>query len=162
METVQLISMLFDSMNSEYIQENIDKIINLLGCAAKTLEKFVDENKQLHNDLIMQQALAQNGQSAIETNEHLIKRISALLKDFKELSIKSEDACKYCEHYQPCDGKNCKGYIEGKGAWDYKHCYYDWVWSCEDFNYGECPKLENTPCNGCNVENNWEWRGIDE
>ena len=67
METIQLINTLFDSMDSEYIQENVDKIIDLLKCAAKTLEKFVDENKQLHNDLIMQQTLAQNGQSAIET-----------------------------------------------------------------------------------------------
>ena len=46
METVQLISMLFDSMNSEYIQENIDKIIDLLGCAAETIEYLVDENRQ--------------------------------------------------------------------------------------------------------------------
>ena len=83
METVQLISMLLDSMDSQYIQENIDKIIDLLGCAAKTLEKFVDENKQLHNDLIMQRALAQNGQSAIETNKQLANRISVLLKEIR-------------------------------------------------------------------------------
>ena len=37
METVQLISMLLDSMDSQYIQENIDKIIDLLGCAAETI-----------------------------------------------------------------------------------------------------------------------------
>ena len=108
----------------------------------------------------MQRALAQNGQSAIETNKQLAKRISVLLKEIRELAIKSEDVCKYCKHYQPCDGKKCKDYIEGKGAWDDKHYYYDWVWSCQDFNYGECPKLENTPCNGCNFENNFEWKGI--
>lgn len=145
-------------MDSEYIQENVDKIIDLLKCAVETLEKLVYENKQLH----IQQSLAQNGQSAIETNKHLIKRISVLLKEIRELAIKSEDVCKYCKHYQPCDGKNCKDYIEGKGAWDDKHCYYDWVWSCQDFNYGECPKLENTPCNGCNFKNNWEWRDVNE
>ena len=136
METVQLISMLLDSMDSQYIQENIDKIIDLLGCAAKTIEKLNDENRQF------------------------TEKFSALSKDFYEIIIKSEDVCKYCKHYQPCEGKNCKDYIEGKGAWDDKHCYYDWVWSCQDFNYGECPKLENTPCNGCNFENNFEWKGI--
>ena len=30
METVQLINALFDSIDSGYIQENVDKIINLL------------------------------------------------------------------------------------------------------------------------------------
>lgn len=136
METVQLISMLLDSMDSQYIQENIDKIIDLLGCAAKTIEKLNDENRQF------------------------TEKFSALSKDFYEIIIKSEDVCKYCKHHQPCEGKNCKDYIEGKGAWDDKHCYYDWVWSCQDFNYGECPKLENTPCNGCNFENNFEWKGV--
>ena len=102
METVQLINTLFDSMDSGYIQENVDKIINLLGCAAKNLEKFVDENKQLHNDLIMQRALAQNGQSVIETNKQLTIKFDALLKDFKEVVIESEDVCKYCKIYQPC------------------------------------------------------------
>ena len=159
METVQLINTLFDSMDSGYIQENVDKIINLLGCAAKTLEKFVDENKQLHNDLIMQRALAQNGQSAIETNKQLTIKFDALLKDFKEVIIESEDVCKYCKNYQPREGKNCKDYIEGKDAWDYKSCYHDWVWSCQDFDYGKCPKLENTSCNGCNFKNNFEWKG---
>ena len=136
METIQLINMLFNSMDSQYIQENIDKIIDLLGCAAETIEYLVDENRQF------------------------TERFSALSKDFNEVIIKSEDICKYCKHHQSCEGKNCKDYIEGKGAWDDKNCYYDWVWSCEDFNYGECPKLENTPCNGCNFENNFEWKGI--
>ena len=136
METVRLISVLLDSMDSQYIQENIDKIIDLLGCAAKTIEKLTDENQQL------------------------TEKFSILSKDFNEVIIKSEDVCKYCKHHQPCEGRNCKDYIEGKDAWDDKHCYHDWVWSCQDFNYGECPKLENTPCNGCNFENNFEWKGI--
>lgn len=127
---------------------------------ADKFEELLSENEQLYNELAIQTALAQNGQSAIETNKHLIKRISVLLKEIRELAIKSEDVCKYCKHHQPCEGRNCKDYIEGKDAWDDKHCYHDWVWSCQDFNYGECPKLENTPCNGCNFENNFEWKGI--
>ena len=136
MEIVQLISALLDSMDSQYIQENIDKIIDLLKCAAETIKYLVDENQQL------------------------TEKISILSKDFNEVIIKSEDICKYCKHHQPCEGKNCKDYIEGKDVWDNKHCYYDWVWSCQDFKYGECPKLENTPCNGCNFKNNFKWNGV--
>jgi hypothetical protein len=91
----------------------------------------------------------------------LNKKFEALLKDFKEFILHPDNACKYCKHHHPCSGKECEGYVEGKGAWDNKHCYYDWQWSCMDFNFGECPKLENTPCNHC-IENDmrgFEWRG---
>lgn len=127
---------------------------------ADKFEELLSENEQLYNELIIQTALAQNGKSAIEINKQLKRKIDALLKDFNEVIIKSEDICKYCKNYQPCEGKNCKDYIEGKGAWDYKNCYHDWVWSCQDFDYGKCPKLENTPCNGCNFKNNFEWKGF--
>lgn len=50
----------------------------MLDEAANTLEKLYAENKQLRCDLIMQTALAQNGQSAIETNRQLTKQIAAL------------------------------------------------------------------------------------
>lgn len=49
--------------------------------AADTLEKLSAENKQLRTDLIMQTALAQNGQSAIETNKKLVQQIAALKKE---------------------------------------------------------------------------------
>lgn len=117
---MDIIQTLFDSMDSEYIQENCDQIIDLLGRAARVIQK--------------------------------------LSKDVRDLAVKSDNGCEYCKHHQPCDGKNCKDYIEGKTARDYKGCQHDWEWSCMDFRYGECPKLENTPCNMCNFENNWEWR----
>ena len=88
----------------------------------------------------------------------------ALLKDFKELILNSGDACEYCKYNQPCKGKDCEFYIKGTAAWDHNNREHDWQWSCEDFRFGECPKLENTPCNGC-VKNNmcgFEWRGIKE
>jgi hypothetical protein len=58
MEIIQLIRTLFGSMDSEYIQENDDKIIDLLKQAAETLEKIYADNKQLRTDLILQMALA--------------------------------------------------------------------------------------------------------
>lgn len=89
------------------------------------------------------------------------KNFEALLKDFKELILNPDDVCKFCRHNQPCNGKSCDDYIEGNGVWDNKNCHYDWQWNCMDFDFGECSKLENTPCNGC-IKNNmrgFEWRG---
>ena len=160
MDIIQLIRTLFASMDSEYIQENDDKIIDLLEQAAATLEKLSDENKQLRNDLLMQTALVQNMQNTIENNKEFTKKFEALLKDFKEFMLNPDDVCKYCKHNQPCYGKECELYVEGRGAWDKQGCKHDWEWSCEDFNFGECPKLENTPCNGC-IKNNmqgFKWR----
>ena len=161
MEIIQLISTLFGSMDSEYIQENDDKIIDLLKQAANTLEKLSGENKQLRNDLIMQTALAQNGQRVVEDNKILSREFETLLNDFKEFMLDSDGACKYCKHNQPCHGKECNLYIEGRGARDHRGYKHDWEWSCMDFNFGQCPKFEYTPCNGCGKNmQNFEWRGV--
>ena len=127
-----------------------------------TIEELIAENKQLRTDLIMQTALAQNGRSAIETNKQFVRKFDALLKDFKEFILHTDDVCKYCKHNQPCKSKECECYVEGVGAWSAKGYESDWQWSCEDFNFGECPKLENTPCNGCIKHNmqGFEWRGV--
>jgi hypothetical protein len=90
------------------------------------------------------------------------RNFEALLKDFKEFMLHPNDVCRYCKHNQPCRGKECALYIEGRDAWDHKGCKHDWEWSCIDFRFGECPMLENTPCNGC-IKNNmqgFEWRGV--
>ena len=92
----------------------------------------------------------------------LSEKFEALLEDFQEFIVNKDNICNYCKHNQPCHGKECDQYVEGKGAWDQKGYISDWQWSCEDFNFGTCPKLENTPCNGC-IKNNmqgFEWRGV--
>jgi hypothetical protein len=134
----------------------------ILTEAADRLEYLTEENKQLRNDLTMQTALAQNGQSAMETNKQLTRKFEALLEDFKEFILNPDDTCTYCENNQPCLGKECEFYIEGNEAWDHKGCKHDWEWSCKDFNFGECPMLENTPCNRCfeNDMSSFEWRGV--
>lgn len=75
--------------------------------------------------------------------------------------MKSADICDYCKHNTECKGKDCPKYISGKGCIDENGKYYDWKWSCKDLNFGECPLLENTPCNGCigNGSKGFEWRG---
>ena len=48
MTTTEIIRMLFGSMDSEYIQENDDKIIDLLGVAAEKLQEL----QQLIDDML--------------------------------------------------------------------------------------------------------------
>lgn len=94
-------------------------------------------------------------------NKQLTNKCEALLRDFKEFMLNRDNPCKYCKHNQPCKGEKCEAYIKSKDAWDHNGCKHDWEWSCEDFNFGECPKLENTPCNGC-IKNNmsgFEYKG---
>lgn len=142
--------------------------IKLVNEAADTIEKLSSENKQLRNDLIMQTVLAQNGQSAIETNRQLVQQIVALkaernaaIEDIKK-AIDGELICNFCKHDYECQGEGCDKYTEGVGATDENGNYHDWKWTCMDFDYGTCPKLEDTPCNEC-FENNlrgFEWRGV--
>ena len=129
--------------------------------AMMTLEKLSDENKQLRNDLIMQTALAQNGQSAIETNTRLKKQLKAAIEDIKK-AVDGEIICEFCKYDYKCLGDECDQYIDGVGGTDESGNYCDWEWTCMDFEYGACPKLEDTPCHGCfdNEMCGFEWRGI--
>ena len=104
------------------------------------------------------------------TNDHFVdtldfysERCQKLEEDFVELVMKSSDICSYCKNNIECKGKDCPKYVEGKGCWDDKRCYHDWVWSCKDFNFGTCDMMENTPCNGCfeNDNKGFEWRSND-
>ena len=134
----------------------------MLTEVADALEKLSVENKQLRNDLIMQTALAQNGQSAIETNKQLAKRLNIAIEDLKE-AINSDDICTFCKYDVFCQGEKCDKYIEGRGmTFEKTGQYIDEKWTCMDFEHGTCPKLEDTPCNGCfeNDMSGFEWRGV--
>lgn len=93
--------------------------------------------------------------------KELLDKYDQLETDFIELVMESEHICKFCKHNFECKGKECDKYIEGKGCWDANKCYHEWDWSCQDFDFGTCKMLENTPCNGCFDNNNkgFEWRG---
>lgn len=124
--------------------------------------------KEAATKLEQLQALAQNGQSAIETNQYLVKRIAELIeerdtvvKDLHKLASQCGDLCEYCEHNKPCLGEDCEHYICGIGMKDENGTYYDQKWTCMDFTFGTCAMLENTPCNQC-IQNNgshFTWKG---
>lgn len=80
------------------------------------------------------------------------------MPDWKALYIAAikkcdDDIYRKCTHYHECEAEECRdyesgtaGYINGSNA--------NFHWTCMDFNYGTCPVLENTPCNGC-VDNDF-------
>lgn len=90
--------------------------------------------------------------------EELVEKLEAAKTDIKA-AISSNTYCELCKHYVVCAGRQCPEYIEGVGATNVNGREFpDFKWSCEDFNYGQCPLLENTPCGDCDFENNWQWR----
>jgi hypothetical protein len=78
--------------------------------------------------------------------------------DFKE-AITNDDYCSICGHFIPCKGKECDCYIEGEGAEDENGNYIPWKWTCQDFNWGDCPKMDNVPCKDCKIISHFVWRG---
>ena len=98
----------------------------------------------------------------VDTLDFYLERCQKLEEDLIELGMCSENICSYCKNNIECKDKECKKYCEGKGAYGQDGQYFpDWRWNCKDFDFGTCPLLENTPCNGC-FENNakgFEWRG---
>lgn len=78
--------------------------------------------------------------------------------DYKKLYIEAlkqwnENICDKCANKPDiiC-GKDCPGWEE----WD--ELFLDgekikFHWTCEDIDYGDCARLENTACHGCFDEN---------
>ena len=144
MKMAQLINKLFESMDSQYIQENDYEIIHLLKQAADALEKLSSENRQLVQQISVLQ----------EERDAAVKDLMNVFWD--------DEVCNYCKYKHHCEDEKCSEYIEGKGCYDEDSRYFDWKWSCRDFDWGTCAKLENTPCNGCDLINHFEWRGVQE
>ena len=99
---------------------------------------------------------------SVETNQQLLEQIEMMRKLINELIVNSDEMCEYCKHNIPCLGKECDCYESGKGLTDAIGKYFDWEWSCMDFSFGDCRKLENTPCHECEMisgDNHFEWNG---
>lgn len=84
--------------------------------------------------------------SAIEDLERQVSHYKELyISAIKKMDC---DICEKCSNYHKCDGEKCPSYSSGRGGY-IGDKYHDFKWTCEDFNYGECAMLENTPCKGC-------------
>lgn len=97
--------------------------------------------------------------------------IEALMADFTSvLHEPYVSPCLFCKHLDisdfanHCSEENCELYEGGVGVIDERGKYHDWHWSCQDSNFGDCPRLENTPCHDCiqNDGKNFEWRGVQK
>lgn len=91
-------------------------------------------------------------------DKEMIESISKL-KTYEELSlflikncIDYFSPCSICKHEVECLGKDCPNYESGIGGY-LGDKYVNYKWSCQDFNYGECERLINTPCYKCIDEN---------
>lgn len=74
------------------------------------------------------------------------RELKAALNDLLTVSASIAESCLYCKHHHECEGENCDCYDAD--------CTFDYA--------GDCKKLRDTPCNGCDFRNHWEWRGITE
>lgn len=81
--------------------------------------------------------------------DELLHQILALAKE-RDVVLKKycDELCSHCKNKVECNSKECKEYISGtQGYINDKPVEFNW--SCEDFDYGTCPMMEHTPCNGC-------------
>lgn len=91
--------------------------------------------------------------TVIAERDKAIEDLTGVLKDTDNASI-----CDFCEFYQPCMGKeDCEFYEEGIGV-TIDGVGYNFKWNCLDFDI--CRKRENTPCEGCDFERHFKWRGL--
>ena len=98
-------------------------------------------------------------EDAMDKLKELQDKLDEAEKDIQRVLWEGYGPCNLCKHHYPCEYMDCDGYEEGVGMTDKTGKYYDWKWSCLDFDYGTCEKLKNTPCNGCDLINHVEWKG---
>lgn len=126
------------------LAKEFEVVVNEAADKIEWLQKFIDDSTNDH---------------FVDTLDFYSERCQKLEEDFTELVMLSENICSYCKNNIERKGKGCEKYCEGIGGVDGK--FPDWKWTCMDFDFGTCPLLEGTPCNGC-FENNaegFEWRG---
>lgn len=80
--------------------------------------------------------------------EDLQRKLDAALRDLLDHTASICESCLYCKHYHECQGKECDWYSGGS------YCMLQ--------PHGDCKKLVNTPCHGCDYRNHWEWRGVTD
>ena len=120
--------------------------------APMSVDRYINSLKE---ELDKYKKLAENGQSAIETNKLLTEKFNKLLNLTKQFLREKDDpnGCMYCKHYIECRKQKCPCYEEGVGMEDDRgNKYPDMKWTCMDFNYGECRRYEedgNTFCKDC-------------
>lgn len=68
------------------------------------------------------------------------RRAEAAERDLHS-AITADVGCALCAHRHECNGCDNEGICT------------------KQFEFGTCPAMKDTPCNGCDFENHWRWRG---
>ena len=165
-----------NEINNTLIEETLTSLRRFAAIksqidVATEIDKAINIINYLQEQLELQTKLAQNGQSAIDTSARLAEEVFKLTRErdkaietIKELIRDGcEDVCELCKNHVECNKDKCNEYTEGIGVTDEKGNKLDWKWSCLDFDYGSCTKLEDTPCYECFKNNmaSFEWKGIE-
>lgn len=102
----------------------------------------------------------------MDNKEELKKFTKQLFSDFKEILFNQQenDPCDFCLYQIKDCSEKCKYYQQGVGVTDEKGKYLDWKWTCQDWVFGTCERLENTPCHNCWTKDynfvNWKYKNI--
>ena len=129
---------------------SLEQMVGLVECHATPDEDLVHRAAL---EIIAALRESQRGErAAVDTLTKLLKHAN----DY-------DDICAVCKNRIECKGENCECFEQGKGMSWGKVEYPDMKWTCEDFNYGTCKKMENTPCQGCfdSEYSGFDWVGLE-
>ena len=101
-----------------------------------------EEMMQTIDDAICQKEMVR--QELDDVTKEMGELLKRAIEDIKFMA-EAEYVCEVCAHYVKC--QTCK--------------HYDSLCDGLDYEFGTCPTLVATPCNGCNFSKgtNFLWRG---
>ena len=128
--------------------------------AADTIQYLLDGADEVNQAL--REQIEENERLKAESARLTAER-DAAVADIRFMLSHPDDGCDLCGNKRECKEEKCPAYTSGIGAIDQQSGkeYPDFKWTCMDFDYGTCDFLENTPCNGCDFKNHWQWRGAE-
>lgn len=139
------------NLGTEYYQTIATRYNSAARKIISYLSEFVECSDVPYDELI--ETTAKNAAGEIA---RLRAELAKVKSQRDELAVKTDGVCDLCANNLKCQGRECEKFCEGDAPAGVDQCgrpYSAFHWTCEDFNFGTCPKLENTPCNGCYDDN---------
>ena len=138
-----------------------EELVELLRMRAALIDSDLDN--QAAEAIKILEALAQNGQSAIDTNKRLADKIR-MLKAKLDQAEETLDSCrtKDAEIIRLGQERNRLKRERDQAVEDLNTLRKRSDWKCEACYYND--HYNRDICTGCeyNNDNNWQWRGVQE
>ena len=138
-----------------------EELVELLRMRAALIDSDLDN--QVAEAIEILEALAQNGQSAIDTNKRLADKIR-MLKAKLDQAEETLDLCrtKDAEIIRLGQERNRLKRERDQAVEDLNTLRKRSDWKCEACYYND--HYNRDICTGCeyNNDNNWQWRGVQE